>query len=319
MRRGDSAGEKRGKRLSVCANEHADRDNEMVGNRQQQMLRTVIVPKGAAKASDVPYLGQAGILRNPNNVDELTFVTCKYNLATDLNKQGVLEVCFAPHECILPHGPQYEINIPNTGWRKTPAHAVILRDAIPWGNGYDISLGPVLSGDGASRVFPGDHLKAQWLKEMATEEVEPFDVVSNSFLYERDLKIGMIVYKRGGVIANKDAFSTVEGGVDSIPISNPDSFATVTRGRDQTRVVKVFGEGVMIYTGRITRVCDQHIEYNINTYEGCSGAVVILMERGHPDFGKALAVHAGYRLELGTNLGFKLAGIFDRPFVAAEW
>ena len=41
MRRGDSAGEKRGKRLSVCANENEDCDIEMVGNRQQQMLRTV--------------------------------------------------------------------------------------------------------------------------------------------------------------------------------------------------------------------------------------------------------------------------------------
>ena len=70
---------------------------------------------------------------------------------------------------------------------------------------------------------------------------------------------------------------------------------------------------VMIYTGFITKGDDNHhIEYNVNTYKGCSGAIVIVMERGHPDFGKALAVHAGYKKELGNNIGFKLAGAFDR-------
>jgi hypothetical protein len=43
---------------------------------------------------------------------------------------------------------------------------------------------------------------------------------------------------------------------------------------------------------------DQHIEYDINTYGGCSGVVVILMQRDHADFGKALAVHAESDLTL---------------------
>ena len=73
---------------------------------------------------------------------------------------------------------------------------------------------------------------------------------------------------------------------------------------------------VMIYTGVITRepkTEEDHIEYNVNTFKGCSGGIVIVMDRKHPDFGKAIAIHAGYSKSLKTNLGFKLAaGTFDR-------
>ena len=72
---------------------------------------------------------------------------------------------------------------------------------------------------------------------------------------------------------------------------------------------------MIIYTGAITKNGHQHIEYNVNTFKGCSGAIIIVMQRGHPDFGKARAVHGGYKHEFGQNVGFKLAGEFDRE----EW
>jgi hypothetical protein len=72
---------------------------------------------------------------------------------------------------------------------------------------------------------------------------------------------------------------------------------------------------VTIYTGKISYVGEHHIEYDINTYRRCSGAIVFLLEHNeqHPsvkgfDCGKAIAVHAGFKEALGTNIGFKLVG-----------
>jgi hypothetical protein len=67
------------------------------------------------------------------------------------------------------------------------------------------------------------------------------------FLHQHDMKMGMVVYNRDGVVAVKDAFSTplTDIKMDGVDMN---SFATVTRGRDQARV-KIYGEGVTIYTG----------------------------------------------------------------------
>lgn len=56
----------------------------------------------------------------------------------------------------------------------------------------------------------------------------------------------------------------------------------------ETKIATVLREKdvVMIYTGYITLNSNQHIEYNVNTYKECSGAIVIVMDRDHPDFGK---------------------------------
>lgn len=78
---------------------------------------------------------------------------------------------------------------------------------------------------------------------------------------------------------------------------------------------KLFGPAgaITIYTGKITFVGDHHIEYSVNSFKGCSGAIVFLLNYDQPeesvkksDYGKAIAVHAGFATSLGTNLGFKL-------------
>jgi hypothetical protein len=56
---------------------------------------------------------------------------------------------------------------------------------------------------------------------------------------------------------------------------------------------------VNILTGTITRVGPDRISYDINTYGGCSGAVVFLLDKEQPgsvtteDYGRAIAVHSG--------------------------
>jgi V8-like Glu-specific endopeptidase len=58
----------------------------------------------------------------------------------------------------------------------------------------------------------------------------------------------------------------------------------------------------------------RHLEYNINTFAGCSGATVFLLDKKQlslvqpNDYGKAIAVHAGYKRALRSNIGLKIAG-----------
>jgi hypothetical protein len=72
--------------------------------------------------------------------------------------------------------------------------------------------------------------------------------------------------------------------------------------------------GVNIYTGEITFVGETHIEYDINSFKGCSGAVVFLLDKNQPtsvrplDYGTAVAVHAGaHPTMVNRNVAFKLS------------
>eukprot|EP01006_Ploeotia_vitrea_P017776 TRINITY_DN49012_c0_g1_i1.p1 TRINITY_DN49012_c0_g1~~TRINITY_DN49012_c0_g1_i1.p1 ORF type:complete len:298 (-),score=-3.79 TRINITY_DN49012_c0_g1_i1:189-1082(-) len=75
---------------------------------------------------------------------------------------------------------------------------------------------------------------------------------------------------------------------------------------------------VAVLCGEITAVHDEVIEYNINTFEGCSGAAIVLLEGAEK--GKVIGVHSeGYKKEVLvgegdnetfepviTNFGFRL-------------
>jgi len=75
---------------------------------------------------------------------------------------------------------------------------------------------------------------------------------------------------------------------------------------------------VNVYTGQITKVSPggEAFEHSINTFRGCSGAVIFLLDQGQEehgvmesDYGKAIAVHVGgEELSNGAivNFGFKI-------------
>jgi len=82
------------------------------------------------------------------------------------------------------------------------------------------------------------------------------------------------------------------------------TLARAVAGIDQTELNRVYGPAkhTHIYTGKITHVGTDHIEYDINAFEGCAGAIVFLLgletqpaDSGvmRNDVGKAIAVHAG--------------------------
>ena len=201
------------------------------------------------------------------------------------------------------------IVVPGTGWIKNATHAIELRDGATWSNGFDLTLGPVIDENTASAMF-SDPVQARMLSAVIGR-IGHYEVVNEDFSYDLDLKIGIVVYSPPG-IDKEEAFSEVQGGLASIQIESPSSWANVVQG-NEARIRAVLGEPdtVMIYTGHIVFDGSHHIEYNANSFKGCSGAIVIVMDRNHPHFGKALAVHAGYCQALGKNIAFKIAGAWE--------
>eukprot|EP00978_Attheya_sp_CCMP212_P008691 scaffold20426_cov47-Attheya_sp.AAC.7 len=125
-------------------------------------------------------------------------------------------------------------------------------------------------------------------------------VVRDDYEFQVGQKVGMAVYRNFEVTAE-------DAGMSNNSIT-----------ADELR--QIFGrEGrVNIYTGQITNVSPgkEAFEHNINTFRGCSGAVIFLLDvdqEGHgvieSDYGKAIAVHVGGdRLAGGTivNFAFKI-------------
>ena len=92
------------------------------------------------------------------------------------------------------------------------------------------------------------------------------------------------------------------------------------RSINPVELKEIYGEKdrVNVYTGQITYVSlsGQTFGHSINTFRGCSGAVIFLLDEGQDDcgveesdFGKAIAIHGGGdRLENGSvvNFGFRI-------------
>lgn len=87
--------------------------------------------------------------------------------------------------------------------------------------------------------------------------------------------------------------------------------------QDELRLIYGRENDVNVYTGQITHVSPDGtaFEHNINTFTGCSGSVVFLLDRDQEgysvmveDYGKAIAVHVGGRMfrDQMTNVAFKL-------------
>ena len=86
-------------------------------------------------------------------------------------------------------------------------------------------------------------------------------------------------------------------------------------------LLQMFGEknSVCVFTGEITKLHNNSartFEHSINTYRGCSGAIIFLLDKGQPNEdvashqGKAIGVHVGGKPVTATpqraNLGFLL-------------
>lgn len=150
----------------------------------------------------------------------------------------------------------------------------MLRDGITWKKGLDVAWDKTVN-------------EGEEAMEIA------FDRVRDDFRYEVGQKVGMAIFTTG-MLLSPETTKSYPGEFDLKSIYG-------TQG------------GVKVYTGAITSVGDDFIEYDVNTALGFSGAVVFLLDRNQPqsvrptDYGAAVAIHAGNPNSfLFSNFGFLL-------------
>ena len=135
-------------------------------------------------------------------------------------------------------------------------------------------------------------------ENFATEEKKSFAKVRNGFIPTKGQKVGIAIYFPEEGKPNKKTVATVFE--DEVRISEM-GLETIYGKHNQ----------VNIYTGEILYVGPDFIEYDINSFMGCSGAVVFLLDMNQPDsldqanYGKAIAIHSGAHPTVGDrNVGF---------------
>ncbi|CAB9506925.1 expressed unknown protein [Seminavis robusta] len=145
-------------------------------------------------------------------------------------------------------------------------------NAISWKYGIDISVGKV--------------------ERRRTNEITDPDLSFELAACEPRVgqKIGMVVFRNCAFDFSNDDMWT-ENDWDKNKFTEHD-------------IRRVFGpdNAASFYTGEIIRISDDRrvIEHDINTYKGCSGAIIFLLDKKQPtglvnsqDHGKAIAIHAG--------------------------
>ena len=148
-------------------------------------------------------------------------------------------------------------------------------EIIPWTYGIDISCG-----DPA--------------RKKAFEFTDPnlsFEVVGPNFGYKIGQRIGMAVYRNY-------EFDFISTGENDIYANNG-----WDRSLSKDDIFQLFGpdHSVSIHTGVITQLSSdgKTFGHDINTYKGCSGAIVFLLDKNQDgliaddDAGKAIAIHVG--------------------------
>lgn len=216
--------------------------------------------------------------------------TCIHNLTDEL-VQGDLWEFERSELTIMPDFATVSVNFQNTSYKPGPNESVVLRkgdknnpDPIVW-DCYDVTT--------ASKIdTPSSPLTP---KTVSFQKVE-----RASYNFHVGQKVGMAVYRNFEVLPE-------DAGLLGSSISKED-----------LRNIYGHENRVNIYTGQITRVAPggDAFEHNINTFRGCSGAIVFLLDIDQDgfgvdssDYGKAIAVHVGgEQMADGTiaNFAFKI-------------
>eukprot|EP00978_Attheya_sp_CCMP212_P035755 scaffold157508_cov60-Attheya_sp.AAC.7 len=238
-----------------------------------------------------PGEGQVGFIRrspipsSPGGSPHFAVVpiTAKHNLRSYLD-DAAYGMEARSSELILPMAQGRAIlNFNDLNWQYNSQSSVCLRENVAWSFGIDISVGKPIES----------------YTDGITSEHVSFQIVRPTFSFERGQRVGIAVYMK----RKPTLLTASHSAEDPLPNVSDDD------------LVSVFGRpgNVNIYTGKITLAGDRHIEYDINSFTGCSGAIVFLLDENQPgsvlegDHGKAVAVHGGAHPTLtNRNLGFKL-------------
>lgn len=263
-------------------------------------LEVFLLPEGGASSGKTGH-AQGGFIRvdpiqaRPGGKSIMNYsvlpITAKHNLRRVTNLQQEVYVPFMAHFKV-PHGLSL-VNSPDTGWVPGEDDAYDLRAGLAarpavFEYGIDVTLGQLVTNP--SEFVTGEN------KSFA--RVRPDSASQRGFQVMRGQKVGIAVWFPEEAKPNK---ITVAGAMENeVDISD-------------TKLKAIYGEPgqVNIYTGEIKYVGKDFIEYDINSFTGCSGAVVFLLDQGQPDsvdpsdYGKAVAIHSGAHPTLSErNVGF---------------
>lgn len=168
---------------------------------------------------------------------------------------------------------------------------IVLRECslspAEWSFGIDISVGQTVSNR----------------SDGVTNDRYSWELAGRNYEFKKDQKVGIAV------------FNTLQPTAKS---ASPDPNAPLAFTPEE--LAEIYGRALetKVYAGRITCVGENHIEYDINTFEGCSGAIVFLLDENQhesvapEDCGKAIAIHAGtHPLLSDRNFAFKLAKFLE--------
>eukprot|EP00978_Attheya_sp_CCMP212_P036475 scaffold165648_cov53-Attheya_sp.AAC.2 len=217
-------------------------------------------------------------------------ITCIHNLQDDVYDDGVTWEFQSSMLTAVSANARYKVNFAKARHTPGPGESVVLRpsdandNAITW-DCHDVTTAPKI--DNAASPLTRKNLSFQ-------------KVTRDDFEFQVGQKIGMVVY-RNFAVTPEDA------GISQESIT-----------ADELR--QIFGRvgRVNICTGQIMNVSPDKkaFSHNINTFRGCSGAVIFLLDVDQEgcgviesDYGKAIAVHVGGdRLSGGTivNFAFKI-------------
>lgn len=237
--------------------------------------------------SPIEYSGQGGLVLGPDGT--IKFLTASHNICSEANRNGVWEETQHGHRCFTVKGRcDRMLYIQRTGWERTEQwtdrNAYRLgndevRKKLSWKHGIDLSLGPELSEDDKSAT------------KLLTLRVN--DIVPDGFVYKVGMQLGMSVFTEDGPNYEEES---------------------LVNAMDRTELPEIIGDAkeVVIFIGQIVFVGEEHIEHDLNGFGGCSGAHLIVLEKDHEHFGKVAAVHAGNKMGLNANIGFKVANVFSR-------
>jgi len=212
-------------------------------------------------------------------------VTAKHNLRRVTNLMQQVYVPYMAHFKV-PHGVA-RVDSPDLGWSPNNDDLYDLRSGLEARPavlefGFDVTLGRLISDP----------------TEFVTSKKKSFARVRQGFKPMKGQKVGIAVWFPEEAKPTK---ITVAGALeDEVDI-------------DDIQLKAIYGEPnrVNIYTGEILYVGEDFIEYDINSFTGCSGAIVFLLDEGQPDsvdrsdYGKAIAIHSGAHPVIGNrNVGF---------------
>jgi hypothetical protein len=239
----------------------------------------------------VHTIGQAGLIQKVEG--DFCIVTCVHNFMTDeatvaepnrekLVPKSLVATLSVAQEAFFPYFET--MNTPQLQMSNLRPH--LLREETEeaeraeWKFGFDVAWG-TLDRNGHLDFDPAPY---------------SFEIVGQDFQYTEGLQIAMAI------------FTTNDPSTTNVDVLTHEGELT----QESLHAIFGFADIVNIYTGSITEVNDSRILHDINTYQSFSGAVIFLLDQGQPpevnvgDYGKAIAIHAGFHRCVGANIGFKI-------------